>query len=127
MIGEKLTTDSKNEAIICPSDSVDLNNMTEEQRKRYEHSCNTLINAAREVISESKKEKNTSSMANDLNKQKSEQTSIPISVCLNEGVSLKDMSDEERLELNKGIQSMVERAQELFADDSKWKPEPPQS
>ncbi|WP_017370783.1 MULTISPECIES: hypothetical protein [Lactococcus] len=127
MIGEKLTTDSKNEAIICPSDSVDLNNMTEEQRKRYEHSCNTLINAAREVISESKKEKNTSSMANDLTKQKSEQTSIPISVCLNEGVSLKDMSDEERLELNKGIQSMVERAQELFADDSKWKPEPPQS
>ncbi|WP_338998225.1 hypothetical protein VNN28_09840 (plasmid) [Lactococcus formosensis] len=127
MIGEKLTTDSKNEAFICPSDSVDLNNMTEEQRKRYEHSCNTLINAAREVISESKKEKNTSSMANDLIKQKSEQTSIPISVCLNEGVSLKDMSDEERLELNKGIQSMVERAQELFADDSKWKPEPPQS
>ncbi|MFQ6324133.1 hypothetical protein [Lactococcus garvieae] len=76
MIGEKLTTDSKNDAIICPSDSVDLNNMTEEQRKRYEHSCNTLINAAREVISESKKEKNTSSMANDLTKQKSEQTSI---------------------------------------------------
>lgn len=36
MIGEKLTTDSKNDAIICPSDSVDLNNMTEEQRKRYE-------------------------------------------------------------------------------------------
>lgn len=59
MIGEKLTTDSKNDAIICPSDSVDLNNMTEEQRKRYEHSCNTLINAAREVIAEHKNKENT--------------------------------------------------------------------
>ncbi|MDN5629494.1 hypothetical protein ACQ7AI_11520 [Lactococcus petauri] len=66
-------------------------------------------------------------MANELTKQKNGQTSIPVSICLNEGVSLKDMSDEERLGLNKGIQSMIERAQELFADDSKWKPEPPQS
>ena len=58
MNGEKLTTIAKNtDAIFCPSDSVDLNKMTEEQRKRYEHSCNTLINAAREVISESKKRK----------------------------------------------------------------------
>lgn len=60
MNGEKLTRITKNtDAIICPSDSVDLNKMTEEQRKRYEHSCNTLINAAREVIAEHKNKENT--------------------------------------------------------------------
>ena len=58
MNGEKLTTNSKKtDAIICPSDHLDIDNLNEEQRKRYEHSCNTLINAAREVISESKKKK----------------------------------------------------------------------
>lgn len=52
-----MTTNSKKtDAIICPSDNLDIDNMTEEQRKRYKHSCNTLINAAHEVISERKKE-----------------------------------------------------------------------
>lgn len=46
MNGEKLTTTTKNtEAIFCPSDDLDTKNMTKEQRKRYEHSCNTLVNA----------------------------------------------------------------------------------
>lgn len=53
---KKLTTNSiKTDAIFCPSDDLDTKNMTKEQRKRYEHSCNTLINAAREVIAEHKK------------------------------------------------------------------------
>lgn len=66
-------------------------------------------------------------MSKELIKQKSEQKSLPVSVCLNEGVTFKDMSEEGRIELNKGIQSMFERAQQLFNDDSKWKPESPQS
>ena len=59
MNGEKLTTTTKNtEAIFCPSDDLDTKNMTKKQRKRYEHSCNTLVNAARKVIAERKKKEN---------------------------------------------------------------------
>jgi len=80
-----LTTNSKNtDATICPSDSVDINNMTEEQ--------------------------------------KNEELAVPAFICLKDGVTLEDMSEEERVEFNEGIQDMLKKAQQLFDDESNWKP-----
>lgn len=60
MNGEKLTKITKNtDAIFCPSDGLDINNMTEEKRKRYDHSCKTLMNAAREMVAKRKKKNAT--------------------------------------------------------------------
>lgn len=43
-------------------------------------------------------------------------------ICLKEGVTLEDMSEEERVEFNEGIQDMLKKAQQLFDDESNWKP-----
>lgn len=67
------------------------------------------------------KRRRVSNISNQL-EEKNEELSVPAFICLKEGVTLEDMSEEEREEFNEGIQDMLKKAQQLFDDESNWKP-----